>query len=97
MTLYAGKKRIGSKKSPIRKAYPNVEFNDSFHVHVKESAIDNVNVIISLIGRSIGLNAKHTLGKIFIGENSFSSDGSNHWHEMLKERGNQVIKWHTLT
>lgn len=97
VSLYVGKKRVGSKKSPVRKAYSFVEFNDSFHVHVKDSAIDNVNIVISLIGRSsIGLNAKHNLGKIYIGENCFSSDGTNHYAEMLKDKGNPVVKWHTL-
>lgn len=63
---------------------------------MKDTTIDNVNVVITLIGRSIGLNAKHTLGKVYIGDNS-CSDGSNHWQEMLKEKGSSVQKWHAIS
>lgn len=96
VSLFLGKKRIGSKKSPIRKAYSSIEFNDSFHVHIKDTAIDNVNIVITLVGRtSIGLNTRHNFGKICLGDCN-SSGGAIHWTEMIKSSPNPIVKWHSL-
>uniref|UniRef100_T1K5X1 C2 domain-containing protein n=1 Tax=Tetranychus urticae TaxID=32264 RepID=T1K5X1_TETUR len=96
VSLFLGKKRIGSKKSPVRKAYSAIDFNDSFHVHIKDTAIDNVNIVISLIGRtSIGLNTRHNFGKIYLGDCN-SPNGAVHWAEMIKSSPNPIIKWHPL-
>jgi hypothetical protein len=63
--LYLKRKRIRSRKSPIRRVQQEIEFNDTFHVHVSNDALKDVSLKCFVI--ILMINYELILIKVIIG------------------------------
>ncbi|XP_023221066.1 synaptotagmin-2-like [Centruroides sculpturatus] len=95
VTLYVRKKVIRAKKTVLKRKIPEVEFNNSFHIHVLPSALEEVDILINLYGRS-GIGRKYIIGGTQVGANCICNQGIQHWQDMIASLNSTSIHWHTL-
>ncbi|RWS14713.1 Synaptotagmin-9-like protein [Dinothrombium tinctorium] len=94
--LYLRKKKIRTRKTQARKAQHEIEFNDVFQVHVLKSALSDVEISITVCGRSTTSLSKHVFGKTLVGETCSVSQGVQHWFDMVHGMSSTVVQCHHL-
>ncbi|XP_023211280.1 synaptotagmin-2-like [Centruroides sculpturatus] len=95
VTLYVRKKLVRAKKTVFKRKTPEIEFNNSFQIHVPPSALDEVDILITLCGKS-GIGSKYIIGRTQVGANCISHQGIQHWQDMVASLNSTSIHWHTL-
>lgn len=95
VSLYVKHKRIRSRRSPLKKPTQEIEFNESFPVHVISSSLRDVDISVTVSGRSMnGLGAKKVLGKAYVGEKCVENE---HWQDMSSNPNSIVNHWYKLS
>lgn len=95
VTLYVRKKLVRAKKTVSRRKTPEIEFNNSFLIHIPQSALNEVDILISLCGKS-GIGSKYIIGRTQVGANCISNQGIQHWQDMVASLNSTSVHWHTL-
>ncbi|XP_013779918.1 synaptotagmin-2-like [Limulus polyphemus] len=95
ISLYLKKKLVRTKKTTPKKKIPEVEFSDSFNIQLPQSALSDVDLVVSLCDKA-AFGGKHLIGRTQVGANCLTEQGMQHWQDMLSSPKSTSAQWHTL-
>ncbi|GIX83835.1 synaptotagmin-B [Caerostris darwini] len=96
VTLYVRRKLVRTKKTQTVKKKPELEFNNSFDIHVPHHALGDVDLLVTLCEKGPGLGPKKILGRTQVGANCLCDQGLQHWQDMLLSPKSTCAQWHML-
>lgn len=99
VSLYVRKRLVRTRKTVPKKYLPGeVEFGDSFNIVLPASALRDVDVVVTLCGKTTarGAGGKRVLGRTQVGADCTKESGQIHWQDMLASMRSTAAQWHQL-
>ncbi|XP_054710411.1 synaptotagmin-7-like [Uloborus diversus] len=96
ITLYVRRKMARTRKTASKRKAPELEFNDTFNIHVPHNALGDVDLLVTLCEKAPGLGSKRVLGRTQVGGNCLCNQGLQHWQDMLMSPKSTCAQWHLL-
>lgn len=96
VTLFEGTRVIKAKKTRLLACNDILEFHEKFSILLPGTYLDSVSCVVSLCSRS-RFGGKSVMGRTCVGPFAFASgQGLDHWLEMSRTQGEDIVKWHTM-
>ncbi|XP_022252615.1 synaptotagmin-3-like isoform X1 [Limulus polyphemus] len=95
VSLYVRNKLVRTKKTCSKKKTSDVEFSDSFNIQLPQSALSNVDLVVSLCDNA-AFGGKRVIGRTQVGAHCLTDQGIQHWQDMLSSPKSTSAQWHTL-
>ena len=96
VTLFEGTRVIKAKKTRLLACSDLLEFHEQFSILLPGTYLDSVSCVVSLCAKT-RLGTKAVMGRTCVGPFAFASgQGLEHWLDMTKSPGKDIVKWHTM-
>ncbi|XP_059909189.1 LOW QUALITY PROTEIN: synaptotagmin-11-like [Gadus macrocephalus] len=95
VNVFYGRKRIGKKKTHVKKCTLNPVFNESFIYDVPPELLPEISVEFLVVDFD-RTTKNEVLGRLPLGLHSPCPSGTSHWTEVCENPRRQISKWHSL-
>ena len=94
--LSSSGKQVAKSKTTIRKSMADPEYNETFMYEISEKDLQLQTLTFAVIAISKTRKRKEMIGWFSLGKNHSGQDEIRHWNDMIQEKEQTVIRWHTL-